>query len=149
MTVANAFDPHKFQWAELRPYNLFHRCHAQNNVTCGKLLLHAKEQVVSLREKKGLRVCIFKVGVTSNPPLRFCEYKKKHYSHMYVICESPSVDKVHMLEAALISEFHKHIGCRNKPDSGGEGALNRTNPVKPPYFVYVVAGRADQCRRVG
>eukprot|EP00435_Cladocopium_sp_Y103_P007728 s1487_g2.t1 len=49
-----------------------------------------------------------------------------------------------MLEAALVSEFAAHVGCRNKSGSGGEGALNRANCPDPPYFVYVTGGRADQ-----
>lgn len=54
-----------------------------------------------------------------------------------------------MLEAALVSEFHKHVGCRNREGSGGEGALNREPVALPPYYVYIVGGRADQPRSVG
>ena len=54
-----------------------------------------------------------------------------------------------MLEAALISEFGKHVGCQNQSGSGGEGALNRKDPPKGPYFVYITGTRADQMRRVG
>ncbi|CAK8995140.1 unnamed protein product [Durusdinium trenchii] len=52
-----------------------------------------------------------------------------------------------MLEAALVFEFHKHVGCRNQRGTGGDGALNRKDPSPPPYFVYVTGGRADQMRR--
>ena len=55
-----------------------------------------------------------------------------------------------MLEAALVSEFHQHIGCQNQSGTGGEGSLNaKRNPPSPPYFAYVTGGRADQPRRVG
>ena len=47
-----------------------------------------------------------------------------------------------MLEAALISHFESIVGCRNKPGSGGEGALNR-NGTTAPFFTYVTGGRAD------
>ena len=67
---------------------------------------------------------------------------------MWVIAKSSSVDTIHMLEAACISHFAVHIGCRNQPESGGEGALNRAHP-KPPFFLYVTGARADQPRRIG
>ena len=54
-----------------------------------------------------------------------------------------------MLEAALIAEFSKHVGCRNKDGTGGEGKINRDTPPVGPYYVYVTGGRADQSRRVG
>lgn len=101
------------------------------------------------RETIGIRLCVFKIGVTSNPVSRFALYKKSGFTSMWVIATSDSTDLIHMLEAALISEFGKHVGCRIKPGSGGEGALNRANPPKPPYFAYVSGGRADQPRRVG
>ena len=56
---------------------------------------------------------------------------------------------VHMLEAALISEFHQCSGCRNAANSGGEGKLNKMNPPDPPYFVYITGARADQPKRIG
>ena len=68
---------------------------------------------------------------------------------MWLIATSNSVDLVHMLEAALVSEFHKHVGCRNREGSGGEGALNREAAAPPPYYVYITGGRADQPRSVG
>lgn len=68
---------------------------------------------------------------------------------MWIISMLPSLDIGSMLEAALISDFGRHVGCHNKPGSGGEGALCRSNPSPPPYFTYVVGGRADQHRNVG
>ena len=116
---------------------------------CGKILGHAKEQASALREKIGIRLCCFKIGVTTNPLDRYQSYLKKGYNLMWVIWTSDSTDIVHMLEAALISEFGRHVGCHNTYGSGGEGALNKENPPPPPYYVYVVGGRADQQRRVG
>ena len=55
-----------------------------------------------------------------------------------------------MLEASLIAKFQDEPGCKNQKNSGGEGALTNTSkPKKPPFFVYVVGGRADQPRWVG
>ena len=56
---------------------------------------------------------------------------------------------IHMLEAALISEFHMASGCKNAANSGGEGGLNRKHHLGPPYFVYVTGGRGDQAKWVG
>ena len=97
----------------------------------------------------GLRVCVFKVGVTCNPVKRYLSYLDQGFSCMWLIAMSGSLDLIHMLEAALVSEFNKHVGCRNKEGSGGEGALNRKGKAPPPYFCYVTGGRADQFRRIG
>lgn len=102
--------------------------------------------VSSFREKMGIRVCIFKVGVTSNPVSRYIGYKKVGFQAMWVINSSTSVELTHMLEAALIALFGRHIGCRNRTHSGGEGALGRN---QPPFYVYITGGRADQHRAVG
>ena len=117
--------------------------------TCGKLLSHCKAKVTAFREKVGIRLCVFKLGVTACPINRFELYHKKGFSEMWLIATSSSIDLIHMLESALISEFHKHVGCKNVEGSGGEGALNRVKPAPPPYFVYVTGGRADQRRWVG
>lgn len=119
------------------------------NPTCGKLLEHCKNKVVAFREVLGIRLTVFKVGVTANPDERFPSYVKMGFTGMWLIAKSDSIDLLHMLEAALISEYHQHVGCRNKKGTGGDGALNRRDPSPPPYYVYVVGGRADQRRRVG
>ena len=67
---------------------------------------------------------------------------------MWVIFSGDNAGEVHMLEAALIQEFHVCVGCQNSPNSGGEGALNRPCAVGP-FFVYITGGRADQHKRVG
>ena len=144
------FKADTFDWRSVRSHNMFYRCcQKMDNMTCGKVLLHARDQVTALREEIGLKICIFKVGVTSNPLVRFNAYLEMNYSCMWVISELKSLDKTHMLEAALISQFQSHVGCRNKPNTGGEGGLNRTKQVQPPFFVYVVGGRADLPKWVG
>ena len=120
-----------------------------SSATTGKLLSYCKSKITCFREKIGIRLCIFKIGVTANPVSRFEMYKDKGFSKMWILATSGSVDLVHMLEAALISEFHKHVGCKNREGSGGDGALNRKPPAPPPYFVYISGGRADQARWVG
>ena len=96
-----------------------------------------------------MQVSVFKIGVTACPLQRFRGYVSLGFSHLWILFRSNDLSLIHMLEAALISEFNQCPGCRNSPGTGGEGALNRTNPAEPPYFVYITGGRADQQRRVG
>ena len=72
----------------------------------------------------------------------------RNYDAMWVVHESSDVQETHMLEAALISHFQSCLGCRNNPDSGGEGALNRSG-AEGPYYTYVTGGRADKNKRLG
>lgn len=138
-------------WSTSKGLGIHNRClrSVNKSLTCGKILSHAKQQVSALRESVGVRLCCFKVGVTHNPFIRFSSYVQKGYTVMWLVWMSSSRDIVHMLEASLISEFGRHVGCHNEYGTGGEGALNKADPPDPPYFVYVVAGRADQHRNVG
>ena len=150
--MAHGFNAQRFDWSCAQPLGVFNKCpptRRSMNMTCGKILAHAKEHVLAFRQMMGLRICVFHIGVTHNPLMRFQSYLGKAYTHMWVVFCSDQTYLVHMLEAALISEFAAHVGCRNKSGSGGEGALNRANCPDPPYFVYVTGGRADQPRAVG
>lgn len=148
LSLGANFNGSSFDWSHVRDLGLLNHCiNMQTRVTCGKVVAHCKNQVKCLIEK--FYPCCFKIGVSGNPLNRFAAYIQKNYSTMWLICVSHSSDSVHMLEAAIISEFYSKSGCQNKPESGGEGALGRTNPPPPPYFVYIVVGRADQGRRVG
>ena len=138
------------EWEKFKPLGLVKKwLPSCEKHTCGKILLHAKTQIDGLRERMGVRITCFKVGVTSDPPKRFESYLESGYTCMHVIAESSSIDMIHMLEAALIGQYAQHIGCKNKPNSGGEGALNRHVVLPGPFYAYVVAGRADQPRWVG
>ena len=117
--------------------------------TSGKILAHCKQQITAFREFLGLALCIFKIGVTANPLDRFEDYRAKAFTNMWIICLRDDIGETHMLEAALISEFHSVPGCRNSPGTGGEGGLNRKKHGGPPYYTYVTGGRADQLKRVG
>ena len=77
------------------------------------------------REYIGLSVCVFKIGVTSCPANRFKNYCALNFTAMWIIFMGADLGMVHILEAALISEFNQCIGCRNAANTGGEGALNR------------------------
>ncbi|CAL1165836.1 unnamed protein product, partial [Cladocopium goreaui] len=85
--------------------------------------------------------------MTSNPIQRYIPYLESGFTDMWVLTMSDSLDLINMLEAACISHFSLHVGCRNKNESGGEGAQNRVSPPMPPFYLYVTGGRADQPRR--
>lgn len=145
------FQSGNFTWDSVRTHGILFRCLevGKHKPTCGRILAHCKDQISRMREVLGVRICIFKIGVSANPVSRFLSYADKGFTCMRVINMSTSVDLTHMLEAALIGEFGKHVGCRNKEGSGGEGALNREELAESHFYVYVVGGRADQPRWVG
>lgn len=149
--MSETSQPSELPWEKLQSCFIFNRTlkNLSPLTTCGKILAHAKQQVVSLREHLGLSVCIFKVGVTASPVHRFKSYWSQNFSVMWIVFQSNDLGMVHMLEAALISEYCHYTGCRNAPHTGGEGALNKKRRSEPPYFVYVVGARADQPKSVG
>ena len=130
------------------PDGMLNRCMktGTRSPICGRILEHCKEKKLSFREAMGIRLCVFKIGVTTDPLTRYQSYREKGFTSMWVIFSGDSVDLVHMLEAALVSEYHQHVGCRNQKGTGGEGALNRKLCVSPPFYVYVSGARADQAR---
>ena len=138
-------------WDDLRRCLIFKRLPSNITpfTTCGKILAHSRQQVTAFREYLGINVCVFKVGVTANPAQRFEQYLGVNFTAMWVIFKSDDLSLVHMLEAGLIALFSDCSGCRNSPNTGGEGALNRRSHANPPFFVYVVGGRADQLKKVG
>lgn len=138
----------------MKRMNLSNRCLPSGQAakaTSGNILSHCREQTLCLRENIGLRLFVFKIGVSANPITRYLDYLDldQGYQTMWLIAVSPRADLIHTLEAALVMEFHKHVGCRNKEGSGGEGALNKKRKAPPPCSAYVTGGRADQLRRVG
>ena len=148
--LATHFTPTKVFWEKLRVFGLINRSlpPSPKKATSEKVLAHARQNVVSFRESMGISVCVFKVGVTANPAQRYISYLAKNFSAMWVVYSGDCVREAHMLEAALIQEFHSCTGRQNSPNSGGEGALNRQQAVGP-FFAYVTGGRADQHKRVG
>ena len=150
--LGKTFDASTFDWRGVRQYNIRNCCvslQAGRSMICGRILAHARNQITLFRESIGVRVCVFKIGMTSNPIQRYIPYLESGFTDMWVLTMSDSLDLINMLEAACISHFSLHIGCRNKNESGGEGAQNRVSPPMPPFYLYVTGGRADQPRRVG
>ena len=138
-------------WETLERFNITNRTLKvqQLKPTCGKILAHCKMQVAAFRKSLGQELCIFKIGVTADPLVRFQDYMAKAYTNMWIVFMSDDLLLIHMLEAALISEFSMVSGCRNAPGTGGEGGLNRKKHLGPPYYTYVTGGRADQFKWVG
>ena len=147
--LAIDFDPGAIPWKELQPWGVVNRIMKPRRPkpNAGAVLAYARQQIVSFRESMGLTVCVFKIGVTANPVCRFLDYKSRNYTSMWVIHQGNDVMETHMLEAALVSHFDGILGCRNKPGSGGEGALNRSAAMGP-FFTYVTGARADQNKRL-
>lgn len=143
---AATFDPCTFEWKLVQPMGLLNVCPTASNPTCGKILSRCKNQISCFKTKIGNGICVFKIGVSANPVMRYISFVELGFTSMWVLEVSPSIGLIHMLEAALISEYASHVGCRNKEGSGGEGKAGQS---KGPYFVYVTGGRADQPRRVG
>ena len=112
----------------------------------GYVLQHAKEQIDVFRRHVGLQVCVYKIGITANPLVRFHSYKQSNYTLMRVIHISPDLGLIKMLEAALVDIHIGLTGCRNTR-LGGDGPLNSAKS-KPPYCCYVVAAPADQKKRI-
>ena len=148
----DAFSATSFEWAHVKHRGLENHClRAQLNreLSCGKILFPAKDQLTNFRENIGVRLGCFKLGITSNPLVRSISYLKKGYTKMWLISVSHSSDTIEMLEAALAGEYAKHVGRQNQSGTGGEGAPSRASPPPPPYFCYIVGARADQDRRIG
>ena len=76
------------------PWEAFQRCYIFNRTLrnmslltpCGRILAHAKQQVVSFRERLGVNVCVFKIGVTTTPAARFQSYCcEMNFSIMWIV----------------------------------------------------------------
>ena len=151
--MGKSFDASIFDWASVSPFKLLNCCvnppRGRRVFTCGKILAHARGEITRFRESTGgVRLCVFKIGISANPILRFISYLEMGFTDMWVLTKSNSVELISMLEAACISHFSLHVGCRNQNNSGGEGSLNKEYS-EPPFFLYVTGGRADQFRRIG
>lgn len=93
----------------------------------------------------GFDLCVFKLGLTSNPILRFQYYKDANYTHMNLLHVCESIAVIQMLEAALISFHISERGCRNQR-YGGEGPPLHEGVSS--HFVYIVGARADQRKAI-
>ena len=113
--------------------------------SCCNILQHCKNQIDDVRDEYGGKVCIFKIGVTANPLVRFSYYRVQNFDSMRLIHISECAHLVYMLEAALIQSYGTTAGCRNEV-LGGEGIMHLS---PPPYYAYVVVARGDGRLRIG
>lgn len=108
--------------------------------TAGSILQRCISQVDHFRNRMNRDLCVYKLGMTSHPPLRFQFYQEANYTCMTLLHVTENLGVAQMLEAALIASNMSQQGCRNER-FGGEG---------PPaveseqfHFVYIVGARAD------
>ena len=107
--------------------------------TAGTILQRCLSKVEHFRTKMNKSLCVYKLGITADPCIRFFYYKEGNYTHMSLLHVSENLGTIQMLEAALISSHMFQKGCRNER-LGGEGPPAQ---VEPFYFVYIVGARAD------
>ena len=118
--------------------------------TASKILWHCVKSINAIREQcGGPNLCIFKIGLTSNPIQRREGYRQQNFKCFAVIHRVNTthlLGMLEMLEAALIAEFHDEQRCCRNRQLGGESMRDRFhNPrFPPPYFAYVAATCAAQ-----
>ena len=112
----------------------------RQNASAGTVLQRCLTQVNQFRNRMGKQLCVYKLGLTSKPILRYQFYKEANYSHMTILHVSTNLGLIQMLEAALIAAHVSEKGCRNQK-YGGEGPPGSIS--EPFHFVYVVGARAD------
>ena len=78
------FDPGDILWKILASYGLLNRIMPRKRPkpTAGKILQYARQQIAAFRENMGLQLCIFKIGATANPVIRYIDYKTKNRCHV-------------------------------------------------------------------
>ena len=113
--------------------------------SAGTILQRCLLEVDRFRDKMSKALCVYKIGMTSNPIVRFSFYKDKNYTHMSLLHVTTNIGVAQMLEASVIAWHKSQPGCRNER-SGGEGPPTDKEPY---HFVYVVGARADTFKAIG
>lgn len=117
----------------------------RERATAGTILQRCLYEVEKFRTKMTKSLCVFKLGLTTNPIIRFNFYKDANYSHMALLHVTENAGVAQMLEASLIAIHMSQTGCRNEKH-GGE--CPPTCALEPFHFVYVVGARADSMKRI-
>ena len=120
-------------------------CSQRLKATAGTILKRCSTKVECFRNRMGRTVCIFKIGLSSNPLIRFEDYKERNYSEMSLLHVTQNMGEAQMLEAALIAQNIGEKGCRNEK-LGGDGP-NHLSP-QSFYFVYVAGAQADSLKAI-
>ena len=117
-------------------------CMRISSASFSDLAEHAIKRIKEMRN--GLKLPLIKVGITTNPMVRFEYYKEDDWQIMWLLLCSPVLKDVEDLEIALISRFKNTSGCQNIRD-GGDGGLGVRFPNMPFYYTYYkeVCGQGD------
>lgn len=125
-------------------------CHGAHS---GRVFDHCVSAVHKIRRQTGgFRLCVYKLGITSSLSGRWPSYKESGFTSMTCLHTSMNLSSIEMLEAGLIAVFSMEPnGSLRNINKGGEGMRRKdgTPRFPPPYFMYVVAARADQRRLIG
>ena len=98
-------------------------------------------------ELGGARLCVYKIGITSNLNQRWVSYRDQHFARMWCVHASNNLSVVEHLEASLILLFSQEKeGSLRNVNKGGEGMRKKSGEARfpPPYFVYAVGANASQ-----
>ena len=114
----------------------------------GKLLGHCVQKIMQLRRNLGgLPLCVYKIGITSDPNQRWRSYREQRFTSMLCVHATNNLSVVEHLEAALILTFSVDTqGSLRNINTGGEGMRLKGGEARfaPPYFVYCVGADASQ-----
>ena len=121
----------------------FHLLYARTpsvEITAGTILQGCLTQIDRFRNQMTRSLCVYKVGITTNPVLRFHFYARGNYSKMSLLHITENMGVAQMLEAALLAMHISEKECRNER-FGGDGPA--TLDHMGPHFLYIVGARAD------
>ena len=90
----------------------------RERATAGTILQRCLYEVEKFRTKMTKSLCVFKLGLTTNPIIRFNFYKDANYSHMALLHVTENAGVAQMLEASLIAIHMSQTGCRNEKHGG-------------------------------
>ena len=115
-----------------------------------KILWHCVTVINAVREELGGKsLCVFKIGLTSDPFERRASYLQqnvKSFVVLHKVSKAELLGMMEMLEAALIAEFYDNQRCCRNRQLGGE-SMRRKDFVPrfpPPYYAYCAATCAAQ-----
>lgn len=115
-----------------------------------KILWHCVRVINAVRrEHGGEALCVFKIGLTSDPLQRRASYVAQNFKSfvlLHKVSTRELLGMLEMLEAALVAEFHDNQRCCRNKQLGGESISKKDFSPRfpPPYFAYVAATNAAQ-----
>ena len=134
----SVFGGMKFYINTLHPDRLSRESPAQ----AGAILTHMRNVIARvMQDFGGEGLCIFKIGITAQPLLRWEAYRSANYLKCTILHVTNCIWEACWGEAALIACLEVLPGCRNI-QKGGDGPLH-VRGDGPPYFIYIVTARAD------